>query len=227
MYESVICWILNHCSYSCNPFPSVVYKTDVLNKAKKCGLTIPEWIITNNKTDLMPFFNKHKDIATKTFTPLWYHEEDCSFKNLTNKVSIDKDLDLIPDTFPETFFQKYIEKKHELRVFYFQGKFYTMAILSQNNDQTEIDFRHYSKENPNRSIPFSLPPFYAKKLDKLSKLLNLQTGSFDILVDYNDAYHFLEVNPVGQFGMVSYPCNYNIERDIAVKLKSLLQNIKK
>jgi hypothetical protein len=28
-------------------------------------------------------------------------------------------------------------------------------------------------------------------------------------------YVFLEVNPIGQFGMVSAPCNYNLEKKIA------------
>lgn len=45
--------------------------------------------------------------------------------------------------------------------------------------------------------------------------INLNCGSIDILVDNNLNYFFLEVNPVGQFGMVSFPCNYNLENHIA------------
>jgi glutathione synthase/RimK-type ligase-like ATP-grasp enzyme len=45
--------------------------------------------------------------------------------------------------------------------------------------------------------------------------LNLLTGSLDILKDKNGKYYFLEVNPIGQFGMVSKPCNYYIEEQIA------------
>jgi glutathione synthase/RimK-type ligase-like ATP-grasp enzyme len=45
--------------------------------------------------------------------------------------------------------------------------------------------------------------------------LGLDSGSIDMIVSTEGKYIFLEVNPVGQFGMVSYPCNYYIERDIA------------
>jgi ATP-GRASP peptide maturase of grasp-with-spasm system len=225
IYESMIYWILNNCHYSSNPFFSIVSKTDVLDKAMKCGLTVPQWIITNNKKDLLCFLNTHHEIATKTFTPLNYNDKEYSFKNLTNLIANTDNLSAIPDYFPETFFQKYIAKKYELRAFYFHGKFYTMAILSQNDNQTEIDFRHYNKENPNRRIPFILPSSYAAKLKNLAKILQLDTGSFDILVDKDDKYYFLEVNPVGQFGMMSTPCNYNIEQHIANKLIFFLHNI--
>jgi ATP-GRASP peptide maturase of grasp-with-spasm system len=226
MYESMIYWILNNCCYSSNPFFSVVSKINVLYKAVQCKLTVPQWIITTSKKDLLCFLNVHHEIATKTFTPLNYYSECYSFKNLTNRIAHTDDLSTIPDCFLGTFFQKYIAKKYELRAFYFHGKFYTMAILSQNNNQTEVDFRHYSKENPNRRIPFTLPSPYAAKLKKLAGILQLDTGSFDILVDKDDKYYFLEVNPVGQFGMVSIPCNYNIEQHIAQQLTTFLYNIK-
>jgi D-alanine-D-alanine ligase-like ATP-grasp enzyme len=45
--------------------------------------------------------------------------------------------------------------------------------------------------------------------------LDLNCGSIDMIVTPKNEYVFLEVNPVGQFGMVSYPCNYNLEKKIA------------
>ena len=45
--------------------------------------------------------------------------------------------------------------------------------------------------------------------------LEYKTGSIDLLLDTENNYYFLEINPVGQFGMVSIPCNYNIEKKIA------------
>lgn len=48
--------------------------------------------------------------------------------------------------------------------------------------------------------------------------LNYSSGSIDLVVDKDDKYIFLEVNPVGQFGMVSYPCNYGLEKIIAKAL---------
>ena len=51
------------------------------------------------------------------------------------------------------------------------------------------------------------------------KLADLDTGSIDMMYSTDGEYYFLEVNPVGQFGMVSYPCNYYIEKEIATILK--------
>ena len=50
------------------------------------------------------------------------------------------------------------------------------------------------------------------------KALKLESGSIDIIVDEQDDYYFLEVNPVGQFHFVSHICNYYIEKEIAQSL---------
>ena len=42
----------------------------------------------------------------------------------------------------------------------------------------------------------------------------MNTGSFDFILTSEGEYVFLEVNPIGQFGMVSYPCNYYLEEKI-------------
>jgi hypothetical protein len=45
--------------------------------------------------------------------------------------------------------------------------------------------------------------------------MNLNTGSIDLICTKSGEYVFLEVNPVGQFSMVSFPCNYYLEEKIA------------
>jgi glutathione synthase/RimK-type ligase-like ATP-grasp enzyme len=48
--------------------------------------------------------------------------------------------------------------------------------------------------------------------------LEMTTGSIDLIVDNDETYYFLEVNPVGQFGFISNWCNAIIEREIALEL---------
>ncbi|MDR2651465.1 MAG: grasp-with-spasm system ATP-grasp peptide maturase [Prevotellaceae bacterium] len=217
IHESIIYWVMNNCKYIANPFTSDVSKIDVLLKVQSVGINCPEWIITDNKRNLIKFAEIHKTLVIKTFNTLNYTEGNTSFKNLT-KLLTKREINTMPDKFEPLFFQKYIEKKYELRAFFFEDKFFTMAIISQNDDKTAVDFRNYNNEKPNRRIPFQLPYEYETKLKLLSQSLSLDTGSFDILVDKNDNYYFLEVNPVGQFGMTSIPCNYNIEKFIAETL---------
>jgi D-alanine-D-alanine ligase-like ATP-grasp enzyme len=50
------------------------------------------------------------------------------------------------------------------------------------------------------------------------KELNLNSGSIDFIKTKSGQYVFLEVNPVGQFGMTSYPCRYGIEKEMALFL---------
>lgn len=96
-----------------------------------------------------------------------------------------------------------------------KGKFYSMAIFSQNDNQTSVDFRNYNYNKPNRKVPFQLPMEIEKKLDILMKKLDFNSGSIDMIVTVENEYVFLEVNPLGQFSMTSFPCNYNVEKIIA------------
>ena len=43
----------------------------------------------------------------------------------------------------------------------------------------------------------------------------MKTGSLDLVRTPDGRHVFLEVNPGGQFGMMSEPCNYHLEREVA------------
>ena len=108
-----------------------------------------------------------------------------------------------------------IDKKLEIRSFYIENNFFSMAIFSQSSEQTKIDFRKYNNVFPNKTEPFQLPKDIEEKLTQIFKEINLNCGSIDLIVDKNDNYYFLEINPVGQYGMVADPCNYELDKLIA------------
>ncbi len=83
-----------------------------------------------------------------------------------------------------------------------------MAIFSQNDPQTKYDFREYNDDYPNTTVPYKIPEELEDKLIKLAGLFNLKTGSFDLIKTIDNKHILLEINAGGQFGMVSYPCNY-------------------
>ena len=111
--------------------------------------------------------------------------------------------------------QNEVNKQFEIRSFYFNNQFFSSVIFSQENPKTELDFRNYDHENPNRVVPFKLPEDLEYKLAKLCHQLNLKSGSFDIAYTKNNEYVLFEVNPVGQFEQVSFPCNYKLHKRIA------------
>jgi glutathione synthase/RimK-type ligase-like ATP-grasp enzyme len=128
------------------------------------------------------------------------------------------DFKNIPNLFFPSLFQEKIKKKFEIRVFFLLGECYSMAIFSQNDDETKVDFRRYNLEKQNYRVPYNLPENIKNKIKIFMKNQGLNTGSLDIILSEEMKYYFLEVNPVGQFGMVSYPCNFKLEKRIAEKL---------
>lgn len=223
-WRALIYWGLRFGKCLDNPFKADVNKLDVLIKAEDLGIQIPAWILTGSRKELRLFAEKYDKIATKNFTTLQYTHKKKAVKILTGCL-FPKDISNVPISFSPMIFQQYIEKKYELRCFLLCNRLYSMAIFSQQDDKTRIDFRNYNTQNPNRCHPYQLPLAIEKKIIRLAHLLGLDTASFDILIDRNDNLYFLEVNPVGQFGMVSYPCNYNLEKKIAEHLVSLANGL--
>lgn len=190
-------------------------KLTTLFLAQQTGLNIPPTIIATQKENLIGFIQKNGDCITKAISSMFKIETSNYFRTIGTQLVTDKMIDSLDNIFFPTLLQKKISKIFELRIFYLKGKFYPMAIFSQNDEQTQLDYRNYNRVKPNRNIPFILPKDIETKLQKLMDKLDLDTGSIDIMVTPEGEYVFLEVNPTGQFGWVSENCNYYLEEKIA------------
>jgi ATP-GRASP peptide maturase of grasp-with-spasm system len=195
-------------------------KYEILQVAIDCNLDVPETFVTNNKKRLKEIFYEFagKVIVKSLSDNQIFSLSGFSFAPLTYKLCED-DFERIPDFFFSSLIQEQIEKEFEIRTFYLNGKFYSAAIFSQADVQTQVDFRNYNYSRPNRLVPFCLPVEIEAKLKEMSRRLSINTGSFDLIKGINGKYYFLEVNQAGQFGMISKPCNFFIEKDIAYQLK--------
>jgi ATP-GRASP peptide maturase of grasp-with-spasm system len=194
-------------------------KLEMLEAAKQVGIAIPPTLLTTSKIEFLNFKEKHGKVVSKAIQrsarfDLMENERRIEFLCYTEEMSEEE----LPTYFFPTLFQKKLAKVFELRIFYLNEKFYSMAIFSQEDQQTEVDFRNYNFEKPNRTVPFLLPIDLQKKLIQLMKNLHLKSGSIDMVLTEEGDYVFLEVNPVGQFGMVSSPCNYELSKLIAETL---------
>lgn len=186
-----------------------------LQIAQECGMKIPKTCISSQKSDLMDFFSKCTSSITKSIQDiLFFHIDGERFSTKTSKVTM-ADINRMGEIFFPSLLQEEIQKKYELRVFYLKGNFYPMAIFSQEDEQTKVDFRNYNRSKPNRCVPYKLPNDIMKNLDLFMQKMNLDTGSIDMIYTINKEYVFLEVNPVGQYDMVSVPCNYYLHQKIA------------
>ncbi|MEN5232500.1 grasp-with-spasm system ATP-grasp peptide maturase [Sphingobacterium faecium] len=188
-----------------------------LHTAMKVGLNVPPTIITTESNRLREFKNKYESLITKSiYEVMTFTNEGMIFYNQTHSIP-DIENAVNPTFFP-SLFQQNIEKFIELRIFYLRGKIFAMAIFSQSNEKTKQDFRNYDYELPNRNVPYKLDADLENKLRNFMNEINLDCGSIDMIVTKDNQYYFLEVNPIGQFGMVSYPCGYYLEKEIAAAL---------
>ena len=187
-----------------------INKLEVLSIAQRLGIDIPKTQIIRNTSEIG--FQSERYI-TKSITDLHIRKHDKIYYSLTQHVDVEEKDDLF-----FSLIQEEIEKKFEIRSFFFNNTFYSSAIFSQENSKTKLDFRNYDDENPNRVVPFSLPTKIENQLKELSVAVGLKSGSFDIIYTLDHRYVLLEVNPVGQFDQVSNPCNYNLYKEIATYL---------
>ncbi len=200
-----------------------VNKLNILNAAVNSGLYIPHTFITNRKDKIIEFKNKQKSgIISKTIAEIPMLDIDGS-KYSTSTVLINSIDDKLSNDIGITLVQEAIQKEFEIRTFYFFGQCYSMAIFSQSNERTKVDFRNYDNEKPNRNIPFQLDRETEQKIKNLMESIDMNCGSIDFIKSVDGKIIFLEVNPVGQYDMVSYPCNYNLHHLIAQKLKEFYE----
>ena len=189
---------------------SHVNKLLVLDKAKKVGLDVPDYYLSNNTQNV-----KLRSTITK---PIAGNPMIESIAKDTDGVLYTAIVDeYIENDFFISFFQEKIEKDFEIRTFYLNGKCWSFAIFSQNDEQTKVDFRKYNTEVPNRNVRYNMPRSIEENIRLLMLSLDLNCGSLDFIKS-GEKYFFLEVNPIGQFLGLSSICNYSLEKEIATYL---------
>ena len=208
--------ILSHESMKTVGSSQTIYVNKLLqlHYAKKVGIKIPQ---TEILTDLGKFsekFGNSTAITKGIYDTFIFNTGAYSGSSRISQIQAEDVDKWDVKTLRPSLFQAYVEKLFEIRSFFFKEKFYSMAIFSQANEKTKIDFRNYDMDKPNRMVPFILPECIEEKLKSIARYLLIDTGSFDLIYGLDDEIYFLEVNPVGQFDFVSGMCNYNIEKVI-------------
>ncbi len=193
-------------------------KPAVLRAAARAGLAVPSTLITTEKAALVAFVARHGAIISKPLAETILLTGGGATHLLYTSVVPSALIENLPASFPATLFQERLAKHYEIRVFYLDGECHAMAIFSQLDPQTAVDFRRYNHARPNRSVPYDLRAETTDRIRTLMDGLGLDTGSIDLVRTTDGRDVFLEVNPVGQFGMVSRPCNYHLERRVAEHL---------
>ncbi|OJJ17306.1 grasp-with-spasm system ATP-grasp peptide maturase [marine bacterium AO1-C] len=200
-----------------HPKSVAVNKLEMLNLAQQCGLDIPLSYLISTRNQLLKILNTTAVISKSVYEPFFMETNRGLYTMYTKDISREE-AQKLPTSFYPSLIQEKIEKEYELRIFYLEGEFYSMAIFSQQDEKTQVDFRRYNQEKPNRNVPYVLPEKLKGQLHQLMQKIDLNCGSLDVIKSIDGKYYFLEVNPVGQFGMTSSPCNYDLHQKVAKHL---------
>lgn len=203
-----------------NPIETNGNKLIAFSVAKDVGLETPITYVSSNRNDLLNTFLRTNNLIVKSVEDGYFNIYKKTFVSAPYHMVSSAHFENKEDELFPSCLQEYLDKKIEIRIFFLKDRFWSMAIFSQSDPQTRLDFRNYNKEKPNRMVPYSLPITVEQNLTKFMKKMQLDTGSIDMILTTDNRYIFLEVNPVGQYGMIADSCNHNLDKLIAKTLSN-------
>jgi hypothetical protein len=178
------------------------HKLDQLRVAQKIGLQIPETLITTNVDELRQFYEHFKGrVITKPLregTVKRQGENDTLI--YTNRVT-EKHLEKIEEIqYCPTLFQECIEKKSDVRITIIDDWIEAVELTAVDDDgQQRCDIRRKNMTDVSYRRLEAIPQSVRTGLSNLMSYYSLRFGAIDMVVDKNDQWIFLEVNPNGQW----------------------------
>ncbi|MBD2253930.1 MvdC family ATP-grasp ribosomal peptide maturase [Nostoc parmelioides] len=193
-----------------------------LRIASEVGFVIPQTLVTNKAQAAREFFGQvNGKMVSKLLTTLSRSMEANSAFFLYTSVVKEKDLeDAESLRYCPMVFQEQIPKQMELRVVYVNGKVFVGALNADVYAATKADWR-----KPGVGVGawqhHQLPDELVRRLQDFMGKFGLLFGSLDFILTPSGEYVFLEVNPIGEWGMLEKDLDLPIAEAIA---DTLLQN---
>ena len=183
-----------------------------LELAKSIGFRIPNTIITNSYDDFLRFYKiNNRDCIIKPIKSGLIESKKKS-KVIFTSVIKEKSRSRREFEISPNLFQEHIYKKGDIRVIIVGNKVFATLIHSQENPQTKIDWRR--GENLLKHSKIEIPSAILTLCHRLISKLNLRFGAIDLILDINDNYYFLEINPNGQWAWIEKQTGYKISDEI-------------
>lgn len=174
------------------------YKPVQLVRAARCGLAVPDTVITNEAATVREFASAGKTVS-KVFGTNTIMEEGVRKIGFTRLLD-DADLaDLRGIDVTAHLVQRWVPKAYEVRMMVI-GDHITAAAIRAGSPESYVDFR---SDYDNLSYELIEPP--ADIVDGVRQLMvamDLLYGALDFVVQPNGSWTFLEINAGGQFGFI-------------------------
>ena len=186
-----------------------------LRVATEVGFVIPQTLVTNKAESAKEFFHQvNGKMVSKLLTPLSRTMESTSFFFYTSVVKEEDLQDAESLRYCPMVFQEQIPKQWELRVVYVNGKVFVGALDASIYNTSKVDWR-----KPGVDVGvwqhYDLPEQVLRRLQIFMDKLGLLFGALDFIVTPSGEYVFLEVNPIGEWGMLEKDLDLPIASAIA------------
>ncbi|MEH1884358.1 MvdC family ATP-grasp ribosomal peptide maturase [Nostoc sp.] len=192
-----------------------------LRVASEVGFTIPQTLVTNKAESAREFFQQvNGKMVSKLLTALSRSmEANSSFFLYTSTVKEEDLQDAESLRYCPMVFQEQIPKQSELRVVYVNGHVFVGALEASVYAADKVDWRKPGVE-VGAWQHHQLPDEVVRRLQAFMGKFGLLFGALDFIVTPSGEYVFLEVNPIGEWGMLEKDLDLPISSAIADALIS-------
>src|SRR5262249_20344958 len=189
-----------------------------LQLARHCGMLIPRTLVSNDAQRVRRFSKEvNGRMVAKMLTPLSTTMERAEAFVYTSRIDADALGDLAALRHSPMVFQEEIQKQSELRAACVDGRLFVGAVDASGSVRGRTDWRLATPEEC-RWRRASLPEPLRDRISEMMRELELRFGVFDFIQTPTGDHVFLELNPVGEWGMLERDLGLPISDAIAAAL---------
>ncbi len=199
------------------------YKVDQLVRADKVGLLVPDTCVTSQPAHARRFVREHngKVIIKVMGDPDIYApgEGPAVIGNIyTSRLRVDEPVPYERVQDAPVLLQEEIPKQADIRIIVIGDIVHAVAIDSQQDEQTVVDWRRGGPGLAHEVI--DLPEQLRSQLLSLTGSYHLSFAAIDMVLDTSGQYIFLEINPSGEWGWLERVTDLDISSSVATILMS-------
>ena len=165
--------------------------------AARLGFTLPQTIVTNDRTAAWDFA-QGRSVVVKAVASGYIAGSDGNQAIFTSALAPHDLQDLNGLALSPVTFQEKVEKSADIRVTVVGNAVFAAEILSQARESSRVDWR--ATDDPNlEHRPHELPATLADQCRRLVSILGLGFGAIDFALTPDGRYVFFEINPNGEW----------------------------
>ena len=191
------------------------FKPFQLSVASAAGFCVPKTLVSNSPDRIRDFHDEGRRALIVKPVRSGYFEYGGEPRVIYTNRFLDEHLSNLDSArIAPSIYQEFVPKSLDIRVTYVGGRCFSAAIHSQTDVAAAVDWRRTDDEH----LPHSrheLPHALEKIIRDYMNTLGLNFGALDFALTPDGVYHFLEVNPNGQWLWLDHQLDLGITDAVA------------